>query len=208
MTDHKNLTEALVAFQAALPDVSKGSTNPAFKSKYAALPDVTKAVFPELAKHGLAFTALPDVDPDHGYVMRYELRHISGETLTGVWPLPDGAKAQEYGSWITYGRRYALSAVTGITPDDDDDGNSTGPVAGSRRQTQPPARDRIARAVEAISGAPDDTELEKVWARVRQGGLDGVHEVKAVYENKKAAVSGTADPLVDHWAAAPIPEES
>lgn len=38
MPDHKNLTEALAAFQADLPDVQKGSTNPAFKSNEQWLP--------------------------------------------------------------------------------------------------------------------------------------------------------------------------
>ena len=87
MTDHKSLTHALVAFQAELPDVSKGGTNPAFKSKYATLPDVTKAVFPVLAKHGLAWVTMPDETAD-GHVLRWELRHTTGESLKGVWPLP------------------------------------------------------------------------------------------------------------------------
>ena len=138
MNDHKTLTEALVAFQSELPDVSKGGTNPAFKSKYATLPDVTKAVFPVLTRHGLAFVTIP-TETDHGPALRWELRHTSGEAITGEWGIPDGVKAQEVGSWITYGRRYCLSAVTGITPDEDDDGNGAA-TPGFGSPGKPPTR--------------------------------------------------------------------
>lgn len=193
MTDHKSLTEALVAFQAELPDVSKGGTNPAFKSKYATLPDVTKAVFPVLTKHGLAWVCIPDVTVD-GPVMRWELRHVSGETLAGVWPLPDAVKAQELGSWHTYGRRYCLSAVTGITPDEDDDGNGATSPARVRRE---PSSDSIAKAVIAIDNAADAAALDKLEELTVTRGINGVAPVKAALVAKRAEL-GKSD--TDHWA--------
>jgi len=38
------------------------------------------------------------------------------------------ATAQDYGSALTYGRRYALSAIIGIVTDDDDDANQAQPT--------------------------------------------------------------------------------
>ena len=197
MSDHKTLTEALVAFQAELPDVSKGGTNPAFKSKYATLPDITKAVFPLTTKHGLAFTAYPD-ETDHGPVLRYELRHVSGDMISGAFGLPDGAKAQEYGSWLTYFRRYVLSALTGITPDEDDDGNAAQtPRARAPRQTQ----DTVAAAVTAIQGSADADALDKLEQLARQRGIDGVAQVRAALDAKRAELGPST---TDHWATAEV----
>jgi hypothetical protein len=201
MTDHKSLTHALVAFQAELPDVSKGSTNPAFHSKYADLADVSKAVFPVLAKHGLAFTTFPD-DTEQGYVLRYELRHTSGESITGVWRLPDGAKAQEYGSWITYGRRYALSAVTGISPDVDDDGNAATSNASVRRTKVADPQEKIAAAVKAANEATDPAKLDGIEDHAKTLGIAGVPGVRAALEAARTRLGASG---VDHWTVKDVP---
>lgn len=201
MTDHKTLTEALVAFQAELPDVSKGGTNPAFKSKYATLPDVTKAVFPVLAKHGLAWVTLPDVTED-GPILRWELRHVSGDTLTGAWPLPDGAKAQDLGSWFTYGRRYTLSAVTGITPDEDDDGNkaSAGPGAATRRDRTPSAPVDVRAHIDALNAAPTVEALRAVF----EGLPANVRSFPQIVKAKDAAKEALGTTVTEAWAVAEV----
>lgn len=130
MTEHKTLTAALAAFQAELPKVGKGSVNPHFKSKYADLSDVVSVVLPALAKQGLAWMTMPTLE-DGAFVLRYELRHTSGESVSGTYPL-GGGNDQQKGSAITYARRYTLSSVTGIAPDEDDDGH-----AASQRPAQP-----------------------------------------------------------------------
>lgn len=162
MTEQNGLTEALVAFQKELPDVSKGGTNPAFKSRYATLPDVTKAVFPVLAKHGLAFTVYPD-ETDHGSVLRFELRHVGGDKIAGAFGLPEGAKAQEYGAWFSYFRRYVLSSLTGITPDDDDDGNTAQSPRSRRPSAQKQASAAANVAIQKINHAPNLDALRDVW---------------------------------------------
>ena len=78
-----------------------------------ALLDATR---PVLAKHGLAFTALPG-----GGQLVGMLLHESGQTLTGSLPI-SGGTPQALGSSITYGRRYLLGCMTGLVTDDDDDG--------------------------------------------------------------------------------------
>lgn len=158
-TPHASLTAALAAFQAELPDVGKNSTNPHFKSKYADLADVVKVVLPALAKQGLAWVAAPTLT-DHGFVLAYELRHTSGESIKGEWPLPDATgNAQALGSAVTYAKRYTLSAVTGIAPDEDDDGNAAQSATRSRpapKQKPAPAgwEDAIdtATALDALTG--------------------------------------------------------
>jgi hypothetical protein len=129
MTDKSaTLASALAAFQASLPRVGKDnlavvkSDKGSYKYNYADLSDVTAAALPALAKHGLSFSAKPTLI-DGKFVLEYTLRHVSGESDTGHYPLTAGTPQQQ-GSAITYARRYALSAVTGIVPDEDDDGQA------------------------------------------------------------------------------------
>jgi hypothetical protein len=140
MTDTKPLTlaEALAELQAALPDVGKGQTANAgtYSYSYADLADCSTAIMPRLAAHGLSFSAKPTLTEDGRFVLRYVLRHASGEDDGGDYPLPDPTKAsaQQVGSAITYARRYTLCAVTGLAPHgEDDDGK-----AASQTYYEPP----------------------------------------------------------------------
>jgi hypothetical protein len=210
MTEESQLAKALTAFHADLPKVGKGSTNPAFKSKYADLADIVSVVLPALAKQGLAWITTPRVSDD-GFTLEYELRHTSGESVTGSWPLPDPEKAtpQQMGSAVTYAKRYTLSAVTGIAPDEDDDGNaaSNGPGAAPRQRSTRVAdpKSKIADALDAIGKAATADRLDAIEAHAKQIGIAGVAEVSAALEAKRSELGSS---LTDHWQAAPIPGES
>lgn len=123
MTEHKNLIEALTAFQQALPELKLDGMNPHFKSKFATLGNISKTVLPRLAQHGLSFTAMPTLH-EGKFVLYYALSHTSGDKLEGFYPLNDG-NDQARGSSITYARRYVLAAITGVAAEDDDDGNAS-----------------------------------------------------------------------------------
>jgi len=135
------LASALAAFQAALPAVHKGATGqvPGKRSyKYADLSDLSAVVLPLLAAQGLSWMTMPTYDEAGRFVLQYELLHTSGEKRTGTYPLPTGT-AWEVGSALTYGRRYTLSAVTGVAADEDDDGQAAQdvripPADGARAQ--------------------------------------------------------------------------
>ncbi len=123
------LASALAELQTALPEVKKGETakvptktGGSYSYSYASLADVSRAVLPLLGERGLSFSTKPTMVGDR-FVLVYLLRHISGESDEGMYPLPDPTRAtpQEIGSAITYGRRYTLCSVTGLTPAGDDD---------------------------------------------------------------------------------------
>lgn len=123
------LAASLAALQADLPDVGKGQTANAgtYSYSYADLADCSTAILPKLAEHGLSFSAKPTLTDEGRFVLRYVLRHTSGESDGGDYPLPDPTKAsaQQVGSAITYSRRYTLCAVTGLAPHgEDDDGKA------------------------------------------------------------------------------------
>lgn len=124
---HESLAAALAAFQAELPTVEKGSTarvhtktGPGYSFEYADLADISPRVLPLLGKHGLAWTTRPTL-VEGAFLLIYELRHEGGESIEGVYPLPPASTpAQQLGGAITYARRYALCAVTGVAPGGDD----------------------------------------------------------------------------------------
>lgn len=131
----ENLASALAAFQASLPHVGKDnlavvkSDKGSYKYTYADLADVSRIVLPALASHGLSFSAKPTL-LDGKFVLEYTLRHTSGETDTGYYPL-SGGTPQQVGSAVTYARRYCLSAITGVVADEDGDGQAAQQAATS-----------------------------------------------------------------------------
>lgn len=132
-TTTSSLAHSLAAFQAELPAIHKGETaNVVTKDKgrysytYASLGDISRVVLPLLGKHGLSWVTMPAL-VDGRFVLRYTLMHVNGGTMTGDYPL-NGNTPQEIGSSITYARRYTLCSVTGVAPDEDDDGRAASTV--------------------------------------------------------------------------------
>src|SRR5690625_4310273 len=120
----KNIGIALAKFQAEVKNPKNTADNPFYKSKYAPLQDVLNEVRPLLSKHGLSVIQSPSGDGENISVTTL-LLHESGEwiefdplVLKAEKITPQGA-----GIAVTYGRRYSLSAVLGISSEDDDDGN-------------------------------------------------------------------------------------
>ncbi|HEY6110028.1 MAG TPA: ERF family protein [Gemmatimonadales bacterium] len=178
MAEHANLAQALAAFQAELPRLGKGNTANAgtYTYKYADLADVSQTVLPLLGKHGLSFSAKPTID-DGKFVLAYSLRHELGDHDDGQYPLPTGAP-QQVGSAITYARRYALSAMTGIAPDGDDDGATAPDVPEVvRERTWDPLEQDVLRGgweaeIAGAKTADEITEIGKaILAQKRSGEL-------------------------------------
>lgn len=125
-----DLAKALALAQSHMDHASKDRTNPAFKAKYATLASVLDACRTPLSHAGLAVLqpARVVLDGGSGGLVEVDtmLVHASGEwvreTLTAA---VSDVRAQTIGSAITYLRRYGLSALVGIAPDDDDDDGQT-----------------------------------------------------------------------------------
>ncbi len=117
------IAAALVTFQAQAKGVKKTAENPFFHSKYAELSDVWDEIREPLTKNGLAV-----VQTFLGDSLVTTLAHTSGEWFRGYLKLtPSKANdPQAQGSAITYVRRYALQAITGIAPIDDDGNAASG----------------------------------------------------------------------------------
>lgn len=130
MTEHKNVYVALAAAQSEMEQVVKGSVNPAYKSRYAALDDVVQVVRPALNKHGIAYFHQIITD-ERGSVMRTVLFHGISETEVhcDVPLIVDRNNMQGFKSATTYAKRIGVESLTGIAPQDDDDGNAAAKAA-------------------------------------------------------------------------------
>jgi len=127
------LAGALAKAQAAFPPIvrDKEVASRSYSYKYAPLDAILAAVRDPLAGNGLAIAQLLD-GPD----LVTLLLHESGATLQARSLLPPWDGVQQYGSMVTYIRRYALTAILGIAAEEDDDGEAAAKPR-SRALTRP-----------------------------------------------------------------------
>lgn len=128
MKKSETLTEFSKAFaktQQEMKQPLKDANNPFFKSKYVPLENVVEAITESASKNGLSFTQFPSSDVDGNVTVGTLVMHSSGEWIEydPIRMKPVKNDPQSIGSAITYAKRYALSAIFGITSDPDDDGN-------------------------------------------------------------------------------------
>jgi len=104
-----------------LEGAKRTSENPFFQSRYADLAECWAAIRKPLTDNGLSVSQSTDVTESGDVVLETLLLHESGEFLGGKMLLkPEKTTPQSLGSCITYARRYALMAIVGIAPVDDD----------------------------------------------------------------------------------------
>lgn len=140
MSDPKNIDEALLALQADPPVLTKNRAGQAGnqKTRYADLVQVNEVVLARLNGYGVAYICEPHLLDDGKFVLKYQLLHVaSGTDRSGRYPLKLSENSQHIGSAITYARRYALLAVTGIAAEEEDD---DGRAADGRGTAQRAAR--------------------------------------------------------------------
>lgn len=123
----KELASALCKFQSVMENVTKDSSNPFFKSKYADLASCWDAIKKPLTDNGLSITQ-PIGGDERGDFVETVLMHTSGEWMSGRMYLKKPAKddMQTLGAATTYARRFSLCAITGLCPEDDDGNLATG----------------------------------------------------------------------------------
>jgi hypothetical protein len=158
------LATALSKAQGDFPAVQMNSTNPFFHSKYADLGSVVQASKAILAKYELSFSQIVFND-DLRVGVTTVLMHSSGQWISSSMslPLPPGetktnSLAQAVGGLITYMRRYALSAILGISTEEDKDGNDrkSKASAASQDEEKTPERDlvdKILKKCTALGGS-------------------------------------------------------
>jgi len=131
----KDLAAALVKAQAVMDGAKKDAeavVTGTTKRTYADLASVWDAVRKPLTDNGLCVVQFPRTVGNGVEIETTLLHGATGQFMSDVLWVPCGKNdAQGLGSAITYGRRYALMAVVGVCPVDDDGAAATQGVAGS-----------------------------------------------------------------------------
>lgn len=132
------IAKAMCQFQKDLRQPLKDAANPYFNSKYVPLENVTESITETASKYGLSFTQFPTSSESGLVEVGTLIMHESGEWME-FEPLrlkPVKNDPQAIGSAVTYGRRYALSAIFGVTSDEDDDGNKASQTQISKKNSK------------------------------------------------------------------------
>jgi hypothetical protein len=106
--------------------------------QYADFADILKMALPILGKHGLAFSQPLRRKDNRLYLISRVLFGTEVIESDGLI-LPEGLKPQEFGSILTYWRRYDGCSLLGIAPDEDTDANvgNSEPKKSGKRLKEP-----------------------------------------------------------------------
>jgi hypothetical protein len=169
MSDHKNIYAALCAAQANMGRVTKGSVNPAFKSRYADLADVVSVAVPALSEQGIALHHSMIRD-EYGMTMRTTLTHGATETQIHCDVPLIVAKNDMQGmkSATTYAKRIGLESLTGIAPEDDD-GNAAAKAPPKDEPKKPMSVEQFDALQELIEAT--GTDADKLCAYMKVAAL-------------------------------------
>jgi hypothetical protein len=206
----KNITAALAKAQGAIENAPLNSTNPHFKSRYADLAAIRDAVIPALSENGIAVSQVLDVR-EFGPVVVTRLM-FGDEAIESVCPIAVGQtyKPQEFGSAVTYARRYSLAAICCIAAEEDDDAQTA---------KQPPARPtqarkgangddmearmiaaiKGARSIPALDGIKDDVGFKADFAKLSEEGKANVSKAGS---DQRIQLETAAQETGDHASAA------
>ncbi len=186
-----DLAAALAKAQGLMGPAIINKQNPHFKNRYADLAAVMEAVRKPLSDNGLSVTQTTELR-DGMLILRTTLRHASGQWLASDYPLPLGAKPQELGSAMTYGRRYELSALVGVAADEDDDGEATRRGNGAAVDTgEVVSEEQCQTLVAALEAREMPVDRLLQWARAtrKTAKVEAVDDLPAdLYEKALATI--------------------
>lgn len=133
------LYAALAKAQGEWIPGGKNSTNPFHKSRFANLHAVVEMTREALSRHGLAVIQQVRSVDNRSYLYT-RLCHASGQFIQSKFMLnPLKAGMQEWGSVVTYARRYCLQALLGVTFSDDKEDDDGETEANNLRRVDPGA---------------------------------------------------------------------
>lgn len=166
------LAAALAKAQGQFDHAKKDVKNEFFKSKYADLASVIDAAKKPLSDNGLSVCQVCETTESGDIRLETILMHSSGEFISGSYPIrPVKSDPQAYGSAITYARRYAFSAITGIAADDDDGNVASGnkPAQTANYQKVADKHEPLEDYKKMLSETKNLVELADAWAKLPKG---------------------------------------
>lgn len=153
MQSSEQITELMVAFhkaQAEMENPAFDKLNPHFKTHYATLVSVRKAVLPPLLQNGISVIQMMGNNEKGDMACTTRLTHTSGQWIQSTFSIPaDRMTGQGFASAATYARRIAAQALCFVVGDADNDGEE-GEARKKRNSGSPTAQNK-----EAFDNLPD-----------------------------------------------------
>ena len=174
------LAKALSIAQSKIEPAVKDSNNPFFKYSYADLDSCWSAIRKHLTDNGLSITQ--GCRFTEHWTLVTKLLHVSGQWIEFEMPLfMKDQTSQSAGSSITYGRRYSLAAIVGLTQADDDGEQNRK----RHEEVSHVAQDKPRQAVSPIlkKELVSEAQAKRLYAIARQSGYSAGE--LAVELNKK-----------------------
>jgi len=176
---HATVWAAFAAAQAEFKAPAQSGRNPAYKSPrhkdgspYSTLGDIFSAIMPALHKHGLGFAQLPITHPDGNLVLLTEVfLAATGQSIESTLPLPHNMRPQEFGSLLSYYKRYAAAAMFAVVDGMDDDAEAVS--APQRAQTA----QRTTKGQNGASAPVSDAQDGNPFDDVPKGVRTNFHEI-------------------------------
>jgi len=195
------LAEALSKAQGMMKGAVKDSENPFFRAAYADLASVWDACREPLSKNGLSVTQTTRIADNGEPVIITTLLHSSGEWMSGeLLVKPVKNDPQSVGSAITYGRRYALSAIVGIAPEDDDGEKAQGRQhTEQHKEPEKKAEGTNYKYLQTMKAMKKDVGDDMYYKIMGVAGYEHSNDIKdrktqlAVYEEMKKYKAALAD---------------
>lgn len=183
---HAEFVRDLIAAQREFKPALRSEENDFFNSKYVPLDAAWEAVREALWTHNITVIQTVQVDDKTGPVLMTELIHVNGVSRTSLYPIvvKDKDNPQQFGSGLTYARRYALFAITMVCPEDDDGNAAMQPAA-----TTGKAPARAASAPRTRQPAPDPgremgpVTITKVYREEKQGRRGPYNKYDVVFSD-------------------------
>lgn len=145
---------AMALVRSELPEVQRTGKNAHLKSTYATLDDIIATIGSVLGKHGLS-VAWSQSQPEGKVTASCTVTHQLGHSESSEFTVPvDGSNkgvnvAQAHGIASTYARRYALTALLGISTSDDADAHLPPPAVPMADE------DAVAKIIDMLAAAED-----------------------------------------------------
>lgn len=137
------IVSSLIAVQSQLDNPERDATASGgkFEYDYTTLDNLVDLVEPVLNESGIFMSQTNDLN-DGKAVLVTTLMHTSGQFIRSetLMMIPE-RDPQEFGSAMTYARRYALSSILGLASETDDDANRTSSSGSSSSSSSDSSKD-------------------------------------------------------------------
>ena len=186
------ITKAYMECQKELKNLSPDANG--YNYKYLTLHKLIKETKPILMKNNIVCVQSVG-QTEIGVSITTRLQHVSGEYFEDTFSLPPtNSKSmndvQAMGSSISYGRRYGMGTMLGISVDDDDDGNVVAQKSNNYNNKKQPDFNEIDKELKECK---TDEDIEKyriiLWNEFPNMSKAQIDGIKPKFDKRRKEIS-------------------